>query len=107
MDNGGGPQGPGSIGAAWELGFERVADPQEARATRFFLGAERRARRQAARAPRTAEYVADPKARARARRCRATATADAWKAQPPYDWAPVAAGKGARLRHAAARAATS
>ena len=37
MDNGGGPQGPGSIGATWELGFS-AWPPKEAKATRYYLG---------------------------------------------------------------------
>ncbi len=38
MDNGAGPQGPGSIGSTWELGY-RSWPPEAARAQRLFLGA--------------------------------------------------------------------
>ena len=38
MDNGAGPQGPGSIGATWDLGYS-AWPPKQARATRYFLGA--------------------------------------------------------------------
>ena len=37
MDNGAGPQGPGSIGATWELGFS-AWPPKEAKANRYYLG---------------------------------------------------------------------
>ena len=46
MDNGAGPQGPGSIGATWELGYG-AWPPKQARATRYYLGPNGRARRQA------------------------------------------------------------
>jgi len=91
MDNGAGPAGPGSIGAAWELGFD--AWPiREAAATDFFLGAGG-ALTPAAPAAGTAEYLADPGARP-ATTLPGEGEADAWKAQPPYDWAPLADGKG-------------
>ena len=93
MDNGAGPQGPGSIGASWELGFG-AWPPAQAKAD---------ARTSSARAARSAPKPGQgglgplhrrPEGAARARRCRVTAPSDAWKAQPPYNWAPVAAGKG-------------
>ena len=40
-----------------------------------------------------AEYIADPKARPR-QTLPGDGAEDAWKAQPPYTWAPLAAGKG-------------
>jgi predicted acyl esterase len=91
MENGGGPAGLGSIGASWELGFG--AWPiREAVATRFFLGAGG-ALTPAAPAPGTAAYLADPGARP-ATTLPGDGDADAWKAQPPYDWRPLADGKG-------------
>ena len=61
MDNGAGPQGPGSIGATWELGFERLAAARrlqrDARAASAPGGALAPTR--AAQAT-TAAYVADP-----------------------------------------------
>ena len=42
---------------------------------------------------RTAAYTADPSARPR-QTLPGDGAEDAWKAQPPYNWAPVAAGKG-------------
>ena len=97
MDNGAGPQGPGSIGATWELGFG-AWPPREARATRYYLGAQRRARRPS----RRGELVlATPPIRARgpSRRCPATAPRTPGRPSRPYNWAPVAAGKGLGLRH--------
>ena len=41
----------------------------------------------------TATYTADPKARPR-QTLPGNGAEDAWKAQPPYNWAPLAAGKG-------------
>ena len=46
MDNGGGPQGPGSIGATWELGFGSWP-PKEAKADPLLPRPGRRARSQA------------------------------------------------------------
>ena len=62
MDNGGGPQGPGSIGATWELGLRRVA--AEGGAGDALLPRPAAARS----APKPGErvdgrYIADPKAR--------------------------------------------
>jgi uncharacterized protein len=91
MDNGAGPQGPGSIGATWELN-SRAWPPPSVRATRYYLG------RGGALAPRpsrrgTARYTADPAARPR-QTLPGSGAEDAWKAQPPYNWAPLARGKG-------------
>jgi uncharacterized protein len=91
MDNGAGPQGPGSIGATWELGYGSWP-PKQVRATRYYL----RPKGELGRAPRRAgraRYVADPGARPR-RTLPGDGAEDAWKAQPPYRWAPLAAGKG-------------
>jgi predicted acyl esterase len=91
MDNGAGPQGPGSIGATWEL--ERSAwPPRDLRPRRLFLrpGGELGARpgRRA-----SAAYRSDPRARP-AQTLPGDGAEDAWKAQPPYTWAPLAAGRG-------------
>lgn len=93
MDNGAAiPGSPGSIGAAWELGYNawpiRAAKP-----TRYFLGKRGALGGKKARKPGSASYVADPKARP-AQTLPGDGDADAWKAQPPYDWAPLAPRKG-------------
>jgi uncharacterized protein len=91
MDNGAGPQGPGSIGATWELGYG-AWPPREAHATRLYL---RPGGELGSRPPKSssARYVADPAARPK-QTLPGDGAEDAWKAQPPYDWAPLAAGKG-------------
>ncbi|HYP47182.1 MAG TPA: CocE/NonD family hydrolase [Thermoleophilaceae bacterium] len=91
MDNGAGPQGPGSIGATWELGYDRWP-PRQARATRYYLGSNG-ALGARQRPSATASYVADPSARPK-QTLPGNGSEDAWKAQPPYNWAPIAAGKG-------------
>jgi predicted acyl esterase len=92
MDNGTGPAGLGSIGATWELGYD--AWPiRQARPTRFYLGRGGALTRTRLRAAATAGYVADPSARP-AQTLPGNGEGDAWKAQPPYDWRPLAAGKG-------------
>jgi uncharacterized protein len=91
MDNGAGPQGPGSIGASWELGFGSWP-PREARPSRLYLGPGGELGSKPADAS-SVSYNADPRARPR-RTLPGDGAEDAWKAQPPYNWAPVAAGKG-------------
>lgn len=92
MDNGAGPAGLGSIGATWELAYD-AWPVRQAVARRYYLGAggalstTRPARRAAA------SYVADPAARPK-QTLPGNGETDAWKAQPPYAWKPVAAGKG-------------
>ena len=91
MDNGAGPQGLGSLGATWELGFGSWP-PKEARPTRFFLGERGTLGAKPVKAG-SARYTADPRARPR-QTLPGDGTEDAWKAQPPYEWAPLASGKG-------------
>ena len=102
MDNGAGSLGPGSIGATWELELQRLAAAR-GRGRRATTSAPNGALGDKPAKPAPASYTADPR-RARRRRCPATATADAWKAQPPYNWAPLAAGKGVGLGYRAAGA---
>ena len=91
MDNGAGPQGPGSIGAPWELDFPSWPVPS-ARATAFYLGKAGALARSAA-TPGTAVYTPDPDARPETT-LPTTGPDQSWHAQPPYDWRPLAAGKG-------------
>ena len=91
MDNGAGPAGPGSIGAAWELGYD--AWPiREAAATPYYLGAAGALDRRPPAGPGEETYTPDPRARP-AQTLPGDGADDAWKAQPPYRWAPVAPGK--------------
>jgi hypothetical protein len=92
MDNGAGPQGPGSIGPAWELGYD-AWPVREAQPTTFFLGPGGTLGADRPADSTEASYVADPGARPR-QTLPGDGAEDAWKAQPPYDWAPIAAGKG-------------
>jgi uncharacterized protein len=91
MDNGGGPWGAGSIGSPWELNFSSWP-PKEAKPSGYFLGPNGVLGSKPAKAS-TANYTADPKARPK-QTLPGNGDADAWKAQPPYNWAPIAAGKG-------------
>jgi len=90
MDNGGGPWGTGSIGSPWELDFT-AWPPKQVKATRYYLGSG--GALGAKPSAGSAKYTADPKARP-AQTLPGNGSADAWKAQPPYDWAPVAPNKG-------------
>ena len=90
MDNGGGPWGTGSIGSPWELDFTSWP-PKEVKATRYYLGSA--GALGAKPSAGSAKYTADPKARP-AQTLPGNGSADAWKAQPPYNWAPLAPGKG-------------
>ena len=90
MDNGAGPQGLGSIGATWEIGVG--AWPPRSRATRYYLGRNGALGGKPARSS-SARYTADPGARPE-KTLPGDGSGDAWKAQPPYNWAPVAASKG-------------
>ncbi len=91
MDNGASAAGPGSIGSTWELGYGAWL-PREVAPSAYFLGAGGALTRSRPAAG-TASYVADPRARPR-KTLPGDGAEDAWKAQPPYTWAPVAAGKG-------------
>ena len=90
MDNGAGPQGPGSIGATWELDYG-AWPPKQVRATRYYLGPAGALGKKPASAS-TARYRPDPRARP-AQTLPGEGEEDAWKAQPPYNWAPLAAGR--------------
>jgi uncharacterized protein len=99
MDNGGGPAGPGSIGAAWELGFD-AWPVRQAKASTYYLGKGGALSATKPSASGTASYTADPSARPK-QTLPGDGAEDAWKAQPPYDWAPLAAGKGVGFTSAA------
>lgn len=86
MENGGGPWGPGSIGAPWELGFS-AWPPREASPQAFYLQARGRLGARPARTAAVA-YRSDPAARP-SRTLPGASESDAWRPQPPYDWRPV------------------
>ena len=91
MDNGAGPQGPGSIGATWELEYS-AWPPKQVRPGRYHLRAKGALGRRPANKG-TARYRPDPRARPE-QTLPGEGEEDAWKAQPPYDWAPIAPRKG-------------
>ncbi|HEX8123085.1 MAG TPA: CocE/NonD family hydrolase [Solirubrobacteraceae bacterium] len=92
MDAGAGPAGPGALGNAWELDYDAWPIRQVG-ATTFYFGPGGALDRHPPAAAGEESYVGDPAARP-AQTLPGTGDADAWKAQPPYTWAPVAAGKG-------------
>ena len=99
MDNGAGPEGLGSIGATWELGYN--AWPiREAKPTTYYLGAGGALSPTKAGASSSASYTADPAARPQ-QTLYGEGAGDDWKAQPRYDWAPLAADKGVGFTTAA------
>ena len=96
------PGGPGLDRRDLGARLRRVADPRGApRPTSSSAPAAPST--PAAPAAGTAAYVADPGARPR-QTLPGDGDADAWKAQPPYDWRAARGRQGPRLRHRAARA---
>jgi predicted acyl esterase len=91
MDNGGGPAGAGSIGAPWDVGADSWP-VRSAKATEWFLG-DSGSLTATEPAGGSATYTGDPSARPKAT-LPGDGAEDAWKAQPPYTWAPLASGKG-------------
>ena len=92
MDNGAAiPGSPGAIGAAWEI-THRSWPIASTRPAVMYLGRGGKLARQRPAAG-SARYTAAPAARP-AQTLPGSGAEDAWKAQPPYDWAPLAAGKG-------------
>jgi predicted acyl esterase len=92
MDNGAGSQGLGSLGTTWELGFDSWP-VREAKAKSYYLGGGGALSRVKPSKRSSTSYIADPSARPK-QTLPGNAAEDAWKAQPPYDWRPIAAGKG-------------
>ena len=93
MDNGAAIEGsPGAIGAVWEL--ESNSWPvKSAKPVAYYPGKKGTLGTKKVKRGAQASYVADPSARP-AQTLKDAGEADAWKAQPPYDWAPLAKGKG-------------
>lgn len=94
MDNGNAvPGDPGAIGAAWETSFTDWPVPST-QATPFYLGEGGALSSTKGASDSSVSYVSDSKARP-ARSFPASTPGDpSWLAQPPYDWKPVADGKG-------------
>jgi len=93
MDNGAAiPGKPGSIGAAWDTEFTDWPIPST-KATEYYLGQGGTLTGAKPAAESSDSYVSDPSARP-AKTLGPNAQGDSWLAQPPYDWQPVADGKG-------------
>ncbi len=92
MENGNAISGhPGSIGASWSLGFNAWPITQTA-ATRYYFNADGTMNTSTPSSAGSVSYVSDPSARPED--TLGGAPGDAWKAQPRYNWTPVASGKG-------------
>lgn len=92
MENGNAiPGHPGAIGASWSLGFDAWPIKQTV-ATRYYFDANGVMNTSTPAAAGSVSYISDPTARPRD--TLGGAPGDAWKAQPRYNWTPVAAGKG-------------
>lgn len=93
MDNGAAlPLQPGAIGAKWETHFSDWPVPST-KPTPFYLGQGGALTPNKEGGEATVSYQSDPSARP-ARTLGENAQGNSWLAQPPYNWAPVADGKG-------------
>ncbi|MBK8293607.1 MAG: CocE/NonD family hydrolase [Solirubrobacterales bacterium] len=101
MENGTGVPGhPGGIGASWEMGFKSWP-VRQAKATPYYFGKKGALTRKKARSSSKASYKADPKARPVSTLTGDHAGGEAWLAQPPYNWQPIAKRKGVGFTSAA------
>ena len=91
MDNGAGAAGLGSIGGTWDLTYD-AWPVRDAKPTTYYLGAGG-SLGAAKPAAGSAQYTAAPKARP-AQTLPGDGSTDAWKAQPPYRWTPLASKQG-------------
>ncbi len=90
MDNGNGLEGePGAIGHRWELNYSSWPIKQ-VKPTSWYLGEGGSLQRSKPGSLKTTSYTGD----AEARPAQTISRGDEWAAQPEYDWAPVADGKG-------------
>ncbi|MBK5231628.1 MAG: CocE/NonD family hydrolase [Thermoleophilia bacterium] len=94
MDNGMGVPGePGGIGASWEMGYNSWPVKQ-AKPTAYYFGKKGSLTKAKPKSAAQASYVADPKARPVSTLTGDHAGGEAWLAEPPYNWKPIAKGKG-------------
>jgi len=94
MDNGAAIDGqPGSIGAKWELEYPSWP-VNGTKPLPMYFGAKGALSAGRPKAAKQAAYVADPKARPALLLMGENRDAEAWFEQPPYEWAPLAKGKG-------------
>ena len=94
MDNGTGVPGhPGGIGASWEMGYDSWP-VRQAKATPYYFGKKGALTRSKPRSGAAASYKADPEARPVSTLTGDHAGGEAWLEDPPYNWQPIAKGKG-------------
>lgn len=84
LDNGGDPEGPGSLGPLWEAGFS-AWPPPAAEATAWFLADDGALSSTEPSGESTVSFNPDPDARPRG----SLPEGSAWDALPPYVWEPV------------------
>ena len=89
FDNGGGGLGPGALQPTYESGFSSW--PPAGTITRFALGVGGTLTTRSPPIPSTVAFRPDPAVRPRDD---LPSSANAWAAQPPYDWTPVPAANG-------------
>lgn len=92
LDNGGGDLGPGALQPTWELELDSWP-VKRAVASTYYLGADGLLTPDASTGSGEVSYTGDPSARPD-KTLDGTAQGDAWAAEPPYDWEPVASGAG-------------
>jgi predicted acyl esterase len=93
MDNGAAVDGdPGAIGAKWEADFGNWPI-NSAKPTTYYLGKGGTLKTHKAKKGSSVSYKSDPHARP-TKTLGENAQGDSWLAQPPYNWQPVADGKG-------------
>jgi predicted acyl esterase len=89
MDNGAGPSGPGGLGTTWDIKADSWP-PKNLKRRTWYLDAGGKLSNRRPSQIGAASYVADPAARPR----KNLASGGVNTAQPNYNWAPVADGKG-------------
>ncbi len=89
MDNGAGPSGNGGLGTTWQMDYNSWP-PRKAKARTWYLGDDGKLDSKKPGARSTETYTADPAARPSTN----LASGGVNAAQPNYNWAPVADGKG-------------
>jgi predicted acyl esterase len=102
FDNGGGNLGPGALQPTYEAGFS--AWPPAGSVVRYGLGPDGTLQRSAPRASSTASFHPNPAVRPADD---LPASANAWAAQPPYDWTTVPAANGIAFETPALTSATT
>ena len=102
FDNGGGSLGPGALQPTYTAGFSSW--PPAGRIVRFGLGPGGTLQTSAVTARSTASFRPDPSVRPADD---LAASANAWAAQPPYDWTPVPAANGIAFETPAFTSATT